>query len=63
MACRRPGASSYCRSSSCRCVLVVAAGVGASIAGGSKYLLFLGLYDGVFTLLAWGSFDYVVAQS
>ena len=42
---------------------VVAAGVGASIAGGSKYLLFLALYDGVFTLLAWGSFDYVVAQS
>jgi heme exporter protein B len=42
---------------------VVAAGVGASITGGSKYLLFLALYDGVFTLLAWGSFDYVVAQS
>src|SRR3954447_11212908 len=39
---------------------IVAAGVGASIASGSKYLAFLALYDGVFTLLAWGSFEYVV---
>jgi heme exporter protein B len=42
---------------------VIAAGVGASIAGGSKYLLFLALYDAVFALLSWGAFEYVVAQS
>jgi heme exporter protein B len=42
---------------------VVAAGVGASIAGGSKYLLFLALYDAVFCLLCWGAFEYVVAQT
>jgi ABC-type transport system involved in cytochrome c biogenesis permease component len=42
---------------------IVAAGVGASVASGSKYLAFLALYDGVFTLLAWGSFEYVVAQT
>ena len=42
---------------------IVAAGVGASIAGGSKYLLFLVLYDCVFGLLSWGAFEYVVAQT
>jgi len=42
---------------------VVAAGVGASIAGGGKYLAFLALYDAVFALLSWGAFEYVVAQT
>ncbi len=42
---------------------VVAAGVGASIATGGRYLGFLALYDGVFVLLSWGAFEYVVAET
>jgi heme exporter protein B len=41
---------------------VVVGGVGASVGGGSKYLAFLALYDAVFVLLAWASFEYVVAE-
>ncbi|MDQ2984669.1 MAG: heme exporter protein CcmB [Actinomycetota bacterium] len=42
---------------------IVAAGVGASIAGSSgKYLAFLALYDAVFALLAWATFEYVVTE-
>ncbi len=42
---------------------VVAAGVGASIRSDGKYLAFLALYDAVFALLSWGSFEYVVAET
>jgi heme exporter protein B len=41
---------------------VVVGGVGASATGGARYLLFLVLYDAVFTLLAWASFEYVVTE-
>ncbi|HWE82954.1 MAG TPA: heme exporter protein CcmB [Gaiellaceae bacterium] len=42
---------------------IVVGGVGASILSNSKYLAFLGLYDAVFVLLAWGAFEYVVAET
>jgi heme exporter protein B len=42
---------------------IVVGGVGASILGGQKYLGFLALYDAVFVLLSWGSFEYVVAET
>jgi heme exporter protein B len=42
---------------------VVVGGVGASAGAGGKYLAFLALYDAVFILLAWGSFEYVVAET
>ena len=42
---------------------VVIGGVGAGIAADSgRYLAFLALYDAVFTLLAWASFEYVVVE-
>jgi heme exporter protein B len=41
---------------------IVVGGVGASAGAGSRYLLFLVLYDAVFSLLAWASFEYVVAE-
>jgi heme exporter protein B len=42
---------------------VVVGGVGATVADGpGRYLGFLGLYDAVFAILAWASFDYVVAE-
>jgi ABC-type transport system involved in cytochrome c biogenesis permease component len=38
-------------------------GVGASVAHSSgKYLGFLALYDAIFALLAWASFEYVVTE-
>jgi heme exporter protein B len=43
-------------------VPIVVGGVGASAGAGSRYLLFLVLYDGLFGLLAWASFEYVVAE-
>lgn len=42
---------------------VVVGGIGASVGGSPRYLLFLALYDAVFGLLAWASFDYVVAET
>jgi heme exporter protein B len=42
---------------------VVVGGVGASAGLGGKYLAFLALYDAVFALLAWASFEYVVAET
>jgi heme exporter protein B len=42
---------------------VVVGGVGASAGAGDKYLAFLALYDGVFVLLSWASFEYVVAEA
>ena len=42
---------------------VVIGGVGASVAGHpGKYLAFLALYDAIFGLVAWGSFEYVVTE-
>jgi heme exporter protein B len=42
---------------------VVVGGVGASAGAGARYLGFLLLYDVIFGLLAWASFDYVVAEA
>jgi heme exporter protein B len=43
---------------------VVVGGVGAAIASEpERYVLFLGLYDGLFAVLSWASFEYVVTES
>jgi len=42
---------------------VVVGGVGASAGAGGRYLGFLVLYDAIFGLLAWASFEYVVAET
>jgi heme exporter protein B len=42
---------------------IVIGGVGASVASGpDRYLGFLGLYDALFALLCWATFEYVVAE-
>jgi len=42
---------------------LVVGGVGAAISPeGARYLLFLALYDGVFAVLSWASFEYVVTE-
>jgi heme exporter protein B len=42
---------------------VVVGGVGATVVDDpGRYLAFLGLYDVIFAILAWASFDYVVAE-
>jgi heme exporter protein B len=42
---------------------LVVGGVGAAISSEpNQYLLFLGLYDGVFAVLSWASFEYVVTE-
>ena len=42
---------------------IVVGGVGASVEpDAGRYLAFLGLYDLVFAILAWASFDYVVTE-
>jgi heme exporter protein B len=42
---------------------LVVGGVGAGIADEpSRYLTFLGLYDVLFAILCWASFEYVVAE-
>jgi heme exporter protein B len=42
---------------------IVVGGVGASVASHStRYVGFLALYDAVFALLAWASFEYVVTE-
>jgi heme exporter protein B len=42
---------------------IVIGGVGASVVDGSgRYLAFLALYDAIFALLAWASFEYVVPE-
>jgi len=42
---------------------IVVGGVGASVEPDpARYLAFLGLYDLVFAILAWASFDYVVTE-
>jgi heme exporter protein B len=43
---------------------VVVGGVGAAISPEpGRYVLFLALYDGVFAVLSWASFEYVVTES
>ena len=42
---------------------VIVGGVGASVTHGpGRYLAFLALYDGVFAILCWASFEYVVTE-
>jgi heme exporter protein B len=42
---------------------LVVGGMGAAISPeGDRYLLFLALYDGVFAVLSWASFEYVVTE-
>jgi heme exporter protein B len=42
---------------------IVVGGVGASIADdAAQYLAFLGLYDGIFAIICWASFEYVVTE-
>ena len=42
---------------------IVIGGVGASVASGpGRYLAFLALYDAVFAILCWASFEYVVTE-
>ena len=42
---------------------IVIGGVGASVAGDSgQYISFLALYDAVFALICWASFEYVVTE-
>ena len=42
---------------------VVVGGVGASVAGDAvRYLGFLALYDAIFCLVSWATFEYVVAE-
>jgi heme exporter protein B len=42
---------------------VVIGGVGASVvADGGRYLAFLALYDAVFAIICWASFEYVVTE-
>jgi hypothetical protein len=41
----------------------VIGGVGASVVGDpGRYLAFLGLYDALFALVCWASFEYVVTE-
>jgi heme exporter protein B len=42
---------------------LVVGGVAASVHAGGRDLGFLALYDGVFTLLSWASFEYVVSET
>jgi heme exporter protein B len=42
---------------------VIVGGVGASVSSGSgRYLGFLALYDAVFAIISWASFEYVVTE-
>jgi heme exporter protein B len=42
---------------------IVVGGVGASAADDpGRYLAFLGLYDGIFAIISWASFEYVVTE-
>ena len=42
---------------------LVVGGVGTAIsAEAGRFLLFLALYDGVFAVLSWASFEYVVTE-
>jgi heme exporter protein B len=41
---------------------IVIGGVGASVDGGAKYVEFLVLYDAIFAIISWASFEYVVTE-
>jgi ABC-type transport system involved in cytochrome c biogenesis permease component len=42
---------------------IVVGGVGASVTGEpARYLGFLALYDAVFAIISWASFEYVVTE-
>ena len=42
---------------------IVVGGVGASVTDDpARYLAFLALYDAVFAILAWATFEYVVTE-
>jgi uncharacterized membrane protein len=42
---------------------LIVGGVGAAVsADAERFLLFLLLYDGVFAVLSWASFEYVVTE-
>jgi heme exporter protein B len=42
---------------------IVVGGVGATAADDpSRYLWFLGLYDAIFAIISWASFEYVVTE-
>jgi heme exporter protein B len=41
---------------------VIVGGVGASVTGEPRYLGFLALYDAIFVLVSWASFEYVVVE-
>jgi heme exporter protein B len=42
---------------------IVVGGVGASVADDpARYLAFLGLYDAIFAIMSWASFEYVVTE-
>ena len=42
---------------------LVIGGVGAAVSpDAERYLLLLALYDGVFAVLSWASFEYVVTE-
>jgi heme exporter protein B len=42
---------------------IVVGGVGYSLGSGSRYLGLLALYDAIFVVLAWASFEYVVSET
>ena len=41
---------------------IVIGGVGASVNGGARYVEFLVLYDTIFAIICWASFEYVVTE-
>ena len=41
---------------------IVIGGVGTSVAGGGRYVEFLVLYDTIFAIICWASFEYVVTE-
>jgi len=41
---------------------IVIGGVGASVNGGARYVEFLVLYDAIFAIISWASFEYVVTE-
>lgn len=42
---------------------IIVGGVGASVADDpGRFLAFLGLYDGIFAIISWASFEYVVTE-
>ena len=41
---------------------IVIGGVGASVDGGARYVEFLVLYDAIFAIICWASFEYVVTE-